>query len=471
MPRTTDGLPHGTLHIEPAKDNAERAKRKAEPAFYWVGHWRYEGRHIKRRLGPAHVSPRKSPETALKGWQRHYARRVGHPGAGTGALTDRKAGEVLTQLIETHAAETRKRAERGEVPTFEVAAAGWLHARKVEAGAKRKTLDDWASMLREDGADPRKRGRAPSARLMRAFGGRMLDAITTREVSDFLRGLDDAGLAPRTVNKYRALLMGVYAYANRVDTWAIDYDPTIGVPKRREADPGELQTYTVEQVEAIARVLRDGGHRGPRMRASGDFAKPEHIAARKVDDEHDAAAVVVAAFAGLRLGELVALRWRDVDFEASRIRVQRGFVAGEITSPKSRKGRSLPMSEQVAQVLARLGQREAHTGPDDLVFAGDGGGHIDGSALTRRYKRARDAAMRTDKSMPRLRWHDLRHTFGSLCASAGVNVVAIQSYMGHSSIRTTQRYMHFAPSTGDAAKLTAAFGGTVEQVAEVVPAI
>jgi integrase len=471
MPRTTDGLPHGTLHIEPAKDNADRAKRKAEPVFYWVGHWRYEGRHIKRRLGPAHVSLRKSPEAALKGWQRRYAPKVGHPGAGTGALTSRKAGEVLTQLIETHAAETRKRAERGEVPTFEVASAGWLHARKVEAGAKRKTLDDWASMLREDGADPRKRGRAPSARLMRAFGGRTLDAITTREISDFLRGLDDAGLAPRTVNKYRSLLQGVFQWAMRPDTYALDHDPTAGLPKRREADPGELQTYTVEQVEAIARVLRDGGHRGPRMRASGDFAKAEHVAARKADDEHDAAAVIVAAFAGLRLGELVALRWRDVDFEASRIRVQRGFVAGEITSPKSRKGRSLPMSEQVAQVVARLGQREAHTGPDDLVFAGDGGGHIDGSALTRRFKRAREAAMKNDKSMPRLRWHDLRHGFGSMCASAGVDVVSIQSWMGHSSIRTTQRYMHHAPSAGDAAKLTAAFGGTVEQAVEVGPGI
>jgi integrase len=367
---------------------------------------------------------------------------------------------ALREAIQRHAEETRRKAEQGHVPTFEEAAQGWLDARRVEAGAKRKTLEDWASMLRHDEAEPRKRGRTPSGRLMRAFGGRTLDSITTREVSDFLRELDRAGLAPRTVNKHRSLLAGIFHWAMRADTYGLDHDPTAGVPKRREADPGELQTYTAEQVEAIARTLREGGHRGPRMRAQGAHALPEHIAARRLEDERDAAAVIVAAFAGLRLGELVALRWRDVDFEASRIRVMRGYVAGEVTTPKSRRGRSLPMSAQVATTLAKLGTRARWTGADDLVFAAGDGSHIDGGALARRYKRARDVARKADATIPALRWHDLRHTFGSLCASAGIPVVDIQSYMGHSSLRTTQRYMHHAPSAGDAERLSRAFAGS-----------
>jgi integrase len=322
-------------------------------------------------------------------------------------------------------------------------------------------------MLRSPEDEPRKRGSAPSARLMRAFSGRRIDTITPQEVTAFLDELDDFGLAPRTCNKYRSVISGIYTWAARADTYGLNYNPVSKESKRREADPGELVTYTPEQVALIARTMREGKHRGARMRAGGEHSKPENRAERAREDEQDAAAVIVAAFAGLRLGELVGLRWRDVDFAAQRIRVQRAYVMGELTSTKGRKGRSLPMSEQVAQALAKLGQRPAFTGPDDLVFAGADGEVIDGGALARRYKRARDAVRASDSSVPSLRWHDLRHTFGSLCAAAGVDVVSIQSWLGHSSIRTTQRYMHHAPSAGDAARLSAAFAGATAAVEAV----
>ena len=65
--------------------------------------------------------------------------------------------------------------------------------------------------------------------------------------------------------------------------------------------------------------------------------------------------------------------------------------------------------------------------------------------------RARDAT-----SAPALRFHDLRHTFGTLLARAGVTGFDIQAWMGHSSYMTTQRYLHHSPRTGDAARVTAA---------------
>ncbi|HEX8105693.1 MAG TPA: tyrosine-type recombinase/integrase, partial [Solirubrobacteraceae bacterium] len=410
----------------------------------------------------AHVEPRlrtvgEAVPKELKGWQASYRKRRGRPDSD--ALTFEAATVALRDEIAAYAEQAQRRLEVGKVPSFEAAALGWLEARRVEGGAKRKTLDDWASMLRDVEAVPRKRGRSPSARLMQTFGERRLDDITTKEVADFLRTLDRDGLAPRTVNKYRSLLSGVFQWARRPDTYALLHDPMAGVPKRREADPGELQTYSPEQVHAVASAMRNGRHRGARMQAGGKHAREENVAARRAHDEQDAAAVIVAAFAGLRLGELAALRWRDVDFQAERIRVQRAWVMGEETTTKSRKARSVPMSEQVAQALARLGQRDAFTSPNDLVFVGNEGGHIDGSALTRRYKRARDFVRADDPGVPKLRWHDLRHTFGSLCAAAGVDVVSIQSWMGHSSLRTTQRYMHHAPSSHDASRLSRAFAG------------
>jgi hypothetical protein len=82
--------------------------------------------------------------------------------------------------------------------------------------------------------------------------------------------------------------------------------------------------------------------------------------------------------------ELTALRWRDVDFPGSAIRVRASYTNGHLTSPKSGKVRSVPMASQVAEVLARLGQREFFGGDDDLVFAGIVGGYLDGSALSKR---------------------------------------------------------------------------------------
>jgi integrase len=68
----------------------------------------------------------------------------------------------------------------------------------------------------------------------------------------------------------------------------------------------------------------------------------------------------------------------------------------------------VPLAAEVATVLARLGQRGRFTADDDLVFPGDLGAHLDGSALRRRYERARERA-----GLRPLRFHDLRHTFGT----------------------------------------------------------
>ena len=64
-------------------------------------------------------------------------------------------------------------------------------------------------------------------------------------------------------------------------------------------------------------------------------------------------------------------------------------------------------------------------------------------------------------------FHDLRHTFGTLCAASGVPVGDIQHYMGHANLDTTQVYMHFAPKHAAAQRLTEAFGRSDEPVSAV----
>src|SRR4051812_42505757 len=87
----------------------------------------------------------------------------------------------------------------------------------------------------------------------------------------------------------------------------------------------------------------------------------------KAATEQDAAIFLTAAFTGLRQGELVALRWRDVDFAGSYIRVTASYTNGQLSTPKSGKVRSVSMAAEVGEALARLGQRDRLAGPEDLV--------------------------------------------------------------------------------------------------------
>ena len=98
--------------------------------------------------------------------------------------------------------------------------------------------------------------------------------------------------------------------------------------------------------------------------------------------------------------------------------------------PKSGRVRSVPMVPDVAKVLAQLGQREHFTSGDELVFAGEVGGYLDGSALRRRYDRALKRA-----GLRPLRFHDLRHTFGTRMITR-TDIRRVQEWMG---IRTSRR--------------------------------
>ncbi|MHB1859799.1 MAG: tyrosine-type recombinase/integrase [Solirubrobacteraceae bacterium] len=193
----------------------------------------------------------------------------------------------------------------------------------------------------------------------------------------------------------------------------------------------------------------------PPQRRSGDIDvfSPQEVRAlvRAAESEQDGAICLTAAFTGLRMGELLALRWRDVDLAQSVLRVRASYGLGQVTAPKSGKVRSVPLAPDVAQALAKLRGREHFTEEDDLVFVGAAGSHIDGSALRRRYK----AALRRAGLRP-LRFHDLRHTFGTRMI-AKADIRRVQEWMGHADIQTTMRYLHYAPREEDALLVAEAF--------------
>jgi integrase len=126
-------------------------------------------------------------------------------------------------------------------------------------------------------------------------------------------------------------------------------------------------------VNPLARVEKH-----PR-RSSGDVEafSPEEVWAlvRAAASEQDAALFLTAAFTGLRMGELLALHWRDVDFAGATIRDRASYAGAQLTTPKSGKIRSVPMAPGVASAThSWVGGR--WVGDDDLVFAGEAGGYL-----------------------------------------------------------------------------------------------
>jgi integrase len=158
---------------------------------------------------------------------------------------------------------------------------------------------------------------------------------------------------------------------------------------------------------------------------------------------------------GLRQGELLALRWTDIDWLAQRIRVRRNFVRGKFGTPKSkRSSRSVPLADVVAAELEGLFRSSAYTTDEDLVFGHPHTGKpMDRSLLLKRFKRALKRA-----GVREVRFHDLRHTFGTRMAAAGVPMRTLQEWMGHRDYKTTLIYADYAPAANEAELVNAAFG-------------
>jgi len=176
----------------------------------------------------------------------------------------------------------------------------------------------------------------------------------------------------------------------------------------------------------------------------------------------------VAAMTGLRQGELVALRWRDIDWTAGVVRVRRTYSRGEWGTPKSRRSsRAVPLADRAARALERHFQRSAYRADDDIVFCHPHTGNpYDASKLRERFY----DAMRTAGMGHRvgrqggITFHSLRHTFGTRMAAVGVPMRTLQEWMGHRDHTTTLIYADFAPdASGGAAFAEQAFGDSARQ--------
>ena len=331
---------------------------------------------------------------------RQVKRKIGpkrRPGTRQG-LTRRQAETRLRRLIE----ETLP-GPPDERVTLEEAGERYIdHLQLI--GRKQSTIEDYRIIL--------------DRHLVPALGHKALDQVAPHEVAALMHVKLRQGLAHSTINHQLNLLQGIFRYGMKRG-WA-RVNPVASVERPRGADvEPDIRYLTVDELEALVRAVP-----GDELGAT------------------DRALYVTAAMTGARQGELCALRWRDVDWEAGVVRVRRSYSRGRWTTPKSRRSsRAIPLADRVAAALELLFQGSAFRGDDDLVFCHPRtGSPYDASKLRKRFKAAlRRAGVRE------IRFHDLRHTFGTSMASAGAPLRAVQEWLGHRDYRATAIYADYAP--------------------------
>jgi integrase len=151
--------------------------------------------------------------------------------------------------------------------------------------------------------------------------------------------------------------------------------------------------------------------------------------------------VAVAVFTGLRIGEILALRWKRVDLLNGTLEVAETYSSGEFGPPKTRSShRTIPMSASLVNLIKHL--RPAGCNPEGLVFATAKGTPLNSKNLyNRQLAPACDAI-----GLPRVSWHSFRHTHATLLHEAGESLKTAQALLGHSDLETTLGvYTHAIP--------------------------
>ncbi len=308
----------------------------------------------------------------------------------------------------------------------------WLSERYIAYGIHER---DWKPGTLADNRS------AINKHLNDEFGDLPPEKITAEMIEDWRDTLvDDLGLSRRQANKLHTILGAVLEHGCKKHGLLRNRARDVEKLKERY-DPNSYDFYDPDEIYALVAAAK-----APKDTEGNEYKSDW----RAADAEQDGVLFLTAALTGLRLGELRALPWHDVDFDAQTIRVYNSYSFGTLTAPKSGLSRTVPLADQVATELKAHRDRVPHD-RGDLVFPGHRGEYLDSTALRKRFKKAIEQA----KLRP-LRFHDLRHTFGSLMINQA-SIVQVQEWMGHADIQTTRKYLHHRHRPDDAKLATAAF--------------
>ena len=265
--------------------------------------------------------------------------------------------------------------------------------------------------------------------------GKRLDEITRADVKRLILRKQQEGYSPSTAQNIKGLISGIFTHAYEDEILSANPALKLGRYIKKQDRRKHVRPLTRDQVAAFLTAAQQH--------------QPEH---------HP---MLLCAFrTGMRLGELLGLAWQDIDFDAGTIEVRRAYSHGHWSTPKSHRSRYIDLSNQLRitlqahrkTLLARFSGRLKRVPVPDglittavhLVFPSRDGGALDGDNFRRRvfYPLLEKA------DVPKIRFHDIRHTFASLLLQQGEPLHYVKEQMGHASIQTTvDVYGHLVPGS------------------------
>jgi integrase len=243
------------------------------------------------------------------------------------------------------------------------------------------------------------------------FKNRMIEDITRGEILDYLLSKIKEGFSRSTVCLHRNVLSGIFNYA--IDEEIIKANPVTGITKRLELSRSKTEVDPL-RADEIQLLLETSKRITPKYH-------PFFLTASRT---------------GMRLGELLALRWTDVDFYSNCLWVRRTYRRGMFTPPKNGKARKVDMSDQLVLVLKELSTNQKRAalknGSNELseLLFNRNGKMIEQNHIRRAFNRVLKKA-----KIRYVKLHTLRHTFASLLLSMGESPVYVKEQLGHHSIQ------------------------------------
>lgn len=269
-------------------------------------------------------------------------------------------------------------------------------------------------------------------RILDNFSGQLVAEISTRDIRIFLKGLQEEGLAPETTNTYRSILSSLFAYAVR--NKYVSENP-VSVIKQFRMPKKEIQTFDSLQLTSY-------------LNGCKELAEEEANHGNYV-------ALKTAAYTGMRIGEVLALRWSDIDFDNATIRVAHSLSYStkdkgySLDGTKNKRVRHVTISNELVQTLkwykmqwmflVKKMRNEPEPSFANLVFL-----TIEGKPKHRSYLRHWHKRVLREKGLPEdFRIHDLRHTHATLLLELGEHPKVVQERLGHKDISVTMdMYTH-----------------------------
>ena len=364
----------------------------------WGRVWRYQGtRGVAWRIRYQDATGRRVMETLGKepAWDRKRAET-----------------ELRRRLVDVE----REGYRKPEKLNFAAFSERWLNEYLPGRGLKLTTTDSYRQTI--------------NRHLLPAFGQHPLERLEREPelIDRYITAKTRAGLSPKTISNHLLVLQVMLKTAIR---WRlIRHNPVSDVERPRVEQP-DLNVLTEIEIARLwsAYTQLETDEPDPEQKQWWRLART---------------LTFVALGTAMRRGELLALRWHDVQLLEGHLRVREALVKGRFTTPKSRAGkRRIELGPRTKQLLADHWQHTAYNTDEDLLFAHPTKGTpLDPARLSREYMKP--ALKAAGISKPFRPFHDLRHTALTHEAAAGNPLTYIQMKAGHSQAAITERYIHAA---------------------------